>query len=105
MKLRSYTGDEIKVIGEKTVTEKRDKQDEIHKLKLLVVENEGPALLGRTWLPALTFNVITIKATPASLQQLLEENDELFNSEPGNLKNVNTHFEIDDTVAPVFCKA
>ena len=105
VKLRSYTGDKIKVIGEKTVTVKRDKQDGIHKLKLLVVENEGPALLGRTWLPALTFNVMTIKATPASLQQLLEENDELFNSEPGKLKNFNAHFEMDDTVAPVFCKA
>ena len=48
VKLRTYTGQSLKLIGAITVDVEHNSENE--RLQLLVVEGEGPTLLGRDWL-------------------------------------------------------
>ena len=54
VKLRTYTGELVKVIGTLNVIVKYEKQEV--ELQTLVVEGCGPNLLGRDWLRVLTIN-------------------------------------------------
>ena len=54
VKLRTYTGELVKVIGTLNVIVKYEKQEV--ELQTLVVEGWGPNLLGRDWLRVLTLN-------------------------------------------------
>ena len=51
VKLSSYTGETIKVIGAIDVA--AGYQDQREKLRLIVVAGDGPSLLGRDWLRSL----------------------------------------------------
>ena len=53
-RLRTYTGEEIKVMGNLEVDVKLNGQEE--RLNLLVVEGNGPSLLGRDWLRKIELN-------------------------------------------------
>ena len=53
-KLRTYTGELVKVIGTLNVIVKYEKQEV--ELQTLVVEGSGPNLLGRDWLRVLILN-------------------------------------------------
>ena len=48
LKLRTYTGEEIPVVGGTTV--KVQCQEQVEQLPLVVVTGDGPSLLGRDWL-------------------------------------------------------
>ncbi|CAC5381589.1 unnamed protein product [Mytilus coruscus] len=67
VKLNTYTGDPITVMGEITVNVVYDKQTEI--LPLIVVK-EGPSLFGRNWLSKLTVDWKHIRSviTPSSVK-------------------------------------
>jgi len=105
VKLRSYSGDEIHIVGEKTVTVKQN--EDVQLLKILIVSNPGPALLGRLWMRALQLHLNDVFSftSPASLQGLLEDNAVLFDTGTGLLKNYKAHFEVDEAATPTFCKA
>ena len=49
--LKTYTGEEIKIVGQTTV--EVSYKDQVKKLGLLVVAGTGPSLLGRNWLSQL----------------------------------------------------
>ena len=71
-RLRTYTGESLEVLGIAVVdVVYRDQQA---KLKLVVVKQDGPCLLGRDWLKAIKFDVSFTHAVTASvcnIQQLL----------------------------------
>ena len=49
--LKTYTGEEIKLVGQTTVDVSY--KDQVKKLSLLVVAGKGPSLLGHDWLSRL----------------------------------------------------
>ena len=51
MKLRTYTGEEINILGSVSVTAQSDTCT--CTLPLLVVDGDGPSLIGRNWLTEL----------------------------------------------------
>ncbi|XP_031570808.1 uncharacterized protein K02A2.6-like [Actinia tenebrosa] len=108
VKLRSYTGNKLTVVGEKLVNVAVG--DQSARLPLKVVEGNGPPLFGRDWLQEIRvpwkkiFNVDIVKQPP-ELDSLLAEYDELFNSELGCLKGVEAHIDIEEGATPQFCKA
>ena len=63
VKLNTYTGDPIKVIGEINVSVKYDEQVEL--LPLIIVK-EGPSLFGRNWLSKLTLDWKQIRSVSMS---------------------------------------
>eukprot|EP00731_Ephydatia_muelleri_P001907 Em0001g1907a len=88
-RLRTYTGESLEVLGIAVVdVVYRDQQA---KLKLVVVKQDGPCLLGRDWLKAIKFDVSFIPAVTASvsnIQQLLNVHATLFEEKLGLFKAV-----------------
>eukprot|EP00731_Ephydatia_muelleri_P006940 Em0003g1188a len=88
-RLRTYRGESLEVLGIAVVdVVYRDQQA---KLKLVVVKQDGPCLLGRDWLKAIKFDVSFIHAVTASvsnIQQLLNVHATLFEEKLGLFKGV-----------------
>ena len=64
-KLKTYTGEQIRVVGAITVEVEHNHQQK--RLGLLVVAGKGPSLLGRDWLSKITLSRLPI---PESLTQI-----------------------------------
>lgn len=108
VKLRSYSGNKIPVVGEKSV--KVSVGNQLANVTLVVVEGDGPPLFGRTWLneirvPWKDILNINIVDQSSELDNLLTDFDELFRSELGCLKGYQAHIKIEEGAKPVFCKA
>ena len=81
--------------------------------ELYVVDRGGPALLGRDWLTHVKLdwpNILSLSVenhtdTRAKLTALLEEYDELFKEEIGELKGVKGNLILKENAQPVFLKA
>ncbi|KAK3733980.1 hypothetical protein QZH41_001130 [Actinostola sp. cb2023] len=107
--LHSYTGDKIKVLGEKMVSVKLGEQ--YLDLPLIIVDEKGPPLLGRTWLQKLKlpwkeiFAVRKGHSEEPLLTEILNEHEDLFNTEPGCLKDFKAKLQIEENTNPIFCKA
>ena len=107
VKLRAYTGNAISVVGQCNVTAELDGQS-VH-LPLVVVEGNGPPLLGRSWLQKLRipwdkmFDVNAVHNDQA-LQSVLREFNSMFSNATGLLQDVTLHFEYDKSVGPEFYK-
>ena len=74
IRLRTYTEEELKLVGEAVVKVCSEKQEEI--LDLLVVEGSGPSLLGRDWLSKIQLNwkeIHKIHTKQASLEEILAD--------------------------------
>ena len=73
VKVQTYTGDHLSVVGEPRVTVEYG--DQSKELRLLVVHGNGPSLLGRDWLHHLKLNwkeLFQVRKLPSqSLQQIL----------------------------------
>ena len=81
-----------------------EKQD---MLKVLVVEGEGPNILGRDWITAfkVDFDQIDNLVGSNQLQVLLEKHSSVFNNEIGTLKGIKVKLHADPNVKPKFFKA
>ena len=107
VKLRAYTGNAISVVGQCNVTAELDGQS-VH-LLLVVVEGNGPPLLGRSWLQKLRipwdkmFDVNAVHNDQV-LQSVLREFNSMFSNATGLLQDVTLHFEYDKSVSPEFYK-
>ena len=81
--------------------------------ELYVVDRGGPALLGRDWLTHVKLdwpNILSLSVenhtdTTAKLTALLEEYDELFKEEIGELKGIKGNLILKENAQPVFLKA
>ena len=104
--LRTYSGENLVVCGEITVSVQYKKQEK--QLTLQVLKSEGPTLLGRDWLKHIVLDWKSLKnikqAAKNRLELLLEENAEVFKDELGSLKDVKVHIHVKTDAQPHFCK-
>ena len=106
-RLRTYSGQQLVVLGTLKVTVKYEAQKVV--LSLLVVEGSGPSLLGRDWLSQLKLNWKSLSVHYAqsvrSLEEILAKHTGLFDSELGKAKSVEAKLHLDPNATPRFCKA
>ena len=103
-KLNTYTGETIPVLGELIV------QVEYHSQKatlpLLVVQEDGPSLIGRNWLAQICLdwkNIFSIKDTQL-LDNLLSQHSSVFRDELGTIKDVKVKLYVKENCTPKFFK-
>ena len=101
--LRTYSGERLKVVGEVYVSvEYGGHPRQI--LPLVVVEGDGPVLLGRNWLVNLQLDWQGIKKVYTGVESLLQKYDELFRDELGTLKGITARLVVDENATPKFFK-
>ena len=106
VRLRTYTGEMIKVLGQidaDVVYEGQQKP-----LKLMVVAGQGPSLLGRNWLQHIILNWKQIKAVTVEVPELsglLDEYEDIFKDSLGAIEHHEARIQVQENASPVFCKA
>ena len=110
VKLRTYTGELVKVIGTLNVIVKYEKQEV--ELQTLVGEGSGPNLLGRDWLRVLALNWMELfkmqvdKGNQESpLEGLIEKYSEVFEEGLWTFKGPKVTIHVDPEARPKFLKA
>ena len=103
IKLRTYTGESITVLGQALVRVTYEKQEA--QLPLLVVPGNGPSLLGRNWLKLIRLNWPVIKKVSLELDTLLSKYKDLFKEELGTVQNYEVKLHVKSEASPKFCKA
>ena len=105
IRLRTYTGEMLNVLGAATVMVEYQEQRE--KLQLCVVKGSGPSLMGRDWLRKLTLDWRSLNAisAPTSLNEVLDRHKPVFREGLGMLQGVTDKLHIDPTEHLRFCKA
>lgn len=104
VKLHSYSGEPVSVVGTANVTVKYGNQ--VATLPLIVVKGEGPSLLGRNWLCELRLNWHEIFwLHNGSLSQVLEKHKAVFEPGLGTVTGYKARIVVDPNVTPKYCKA
>ena len=105
IRLRTYTGEPVPVLGKLMV--KVEKDEAILTLPLLVVKGSGMTLMGRDWLQKLKLdwkNIFNLHPT-LSLQQVLDCHKSVFIDELGTFNKAKVKFFLKDNAEPQFLKA
>lgn len=107
LRLRSYTGDAIPVLGEAQVPVTYE--DQTLTLPLVVVHGDRPALLGRNWLRHIRINwsnifSLTESAARNGLDSLLAKHKMLFSDQLGTVKGIKVAIHVKPECAPIFFK-
>lgn len=107
LRLRSYTGDAIPVLGEAQVPVTYE--DQTLTLPLVVVHGDRPALLGRNWLRHIRINwsnifSLTEPAARNGLDSLLAKHKMLFSDQLGTVKGIKVAIHVKPECAPIFFK-
>ena len=106
IKLRSYSGHEISVIGETKVQVAYRDQKAV--LPVVITGSDGPVLMGRDWLSVLKLDwgqVKQISLEPVDkLDQLRTKYSSLFDSNLGTIKGVTAHLKIKENAVLQFFK-
>ena len=103
VKLRTYVGTPLKVLGVMETTVSYDQQSVT--LPLLVIAGAGASLMGCNWLEKITLNGRSIhKVNFDQLQAILTQYSEVFKPDLGMMKNFKAKIFIDPSVPPRFCK-
>ncbi|KAG7526603.1 putative protein K02A2.6-like [Solea senegalensis] len=112
IKLETYTGGPVKVIGATRVSVRYKQQK--RNLPLVVVEGEGPSLLGRGWLEEINLDwreiknsrknrkLHHVKTTESTLQQVLSKHEDVFKEELGTLKGMKAAIHVKSDATPRF---
>ena len=112
IKLETYTGDPVKVVGVTLVKVKYKQQE--GNLPLVVVEGDGPSLLGQGWREEIcpdwrdiknsrkARKVHQVKTTENPLQQMLNKHEEVFKEELGTLKGTKATIHVKHDAPPRF---
>ena len=104
IKLRTYSGEPLKVLGRRDVEVSYGQQRA--RLPLVVVAGDGPCLLGRNWLRHVQLDWQSIGCVQSSsVQDVLAAHAEVFNEELGTLRDYKASIHVDSSVLPKFCKA
>lgn len=108
IKLRTYTGEPLHVLGVITVTVNNNTQTV--QLPILVVKGKGPNLLGRDWLLQLNLDWTSVVNqvqvdNSTSLNALLLKHAEVFDGELGTLYGREITIHVEEGVRPRFFKA
>ena len=101
-RLRTYTGEEIPVMGEIEVDVCHRYQQK--RLTLIVTEGNGPSLLGRNWLIELRLNWKTTYQVrnSSALATVLDDHKEIFRKELGTITCAKAEIHVDPQVPPSF---
>ena len=106
IKLRSYSGHEISVIGEAEVQVAYRDQKAV--LPVVITGSDGPVLMSRDWLSVLKLHwgqVKRISLEPVDkLDQLRTKYLSLFDGNLGTIKGVTAHLKIKENAVPQFFK-
>eukprot|EP00118_Oscarella_pearsei_P019665 m.210272 g.210272 ORF g.210272 m.210272 type:complete len:329 (+) comp39743_c0_seq9:1996-2982(+) len=102
--LTTYSKEKLKIIGETLVKVTYKGQEA--ELALLVVKEDGPALMGRNWLQAIrldwsTMRIHRVKQTSGA-EELKKKYSELFRDEIGTLKGFRAKLRLKDDASPRF---
>jgi hypothetical protein len=110
IKLKTYTGDVVAVLGETVIQAKI--QGVKKELPLIVVKDEGPNLLGRNWfvqfndiMAGLVQDLNHTSESKKTLSDILRENADVFKEGLGTLKGFVAKIHVDKDVKPKFYKA
>ena len=105
IKLRTYTGEEISVLGSISVTVQSETCT--CTLPLLVVEGDDTSLIGRNWLTELRLDWKAVHAISLnhSLESILEQNKEIFQQGLGKIKGIEAKLHVDTQAKPLYFKA
>ena len=104
--LRTYTDEAMKVKG--TLNMQVKYRDQREKLVLVVVEGNGPSLLGRNWLRYISLdcnNIFSVqRAKMQPLHSLLQHHQPLFSKELGKIHPFTASLHIKPDATPRFFK-
>lgn len=105
VRIRTYTGETVNVLGVAAVTV--EYEDQRCELDLHVVSGSGPSLLGRDWLQALTLNWRSLHKLrpPVALEDVLKRHSSVFEESLGLAKDFTAKIHVDASEQPRFCKA
>ena len=108
IRLRSYTGEVVPVVGEIEIPVKYPGNEKMT-MKLLVVNGKKPSLLGRDWLSLLKMNwtdIFSVKTDDQpALNQLLSQYEELFLPNTEGIQGHKAHLNLKPNQTPPFQKA
>ena len=105
VKLKAYIGVQIPVYGEVWLPVVYDQQKRV--LPLIVVDGDGPPLLGRNWLKELKknwHNIFLVSKTE-TLSNILKHHDKVSNKGLGTIKGFKAGIKLQDDAKSVFYKA
>ena len=109
IRLKTYTGQPMEVIGESMVKVAHNQQSEL--LPIVIVADEGPPLIGRNWLRKIRLDWKTIGAvakssesSKQSLQKLLSKYAALFQDEAGTIESCEAKLYLKSEAKPKFFK-
>lgn len=106
VKLKTYTGECIPVLGQFTATVQYE--DQVNELPLIVVKGNGPNLCGRNWLQKVKLNwkiIRHVSKQPGFIQEVLDKYSEVFKDELGTLKDIKATISVKPDVPPKFFKS
>ena len=107
VKLRTYTGEALKVLGFITVAVEYQLQKE--RLKLLVVAGSDPSLMGRDWLSKIGLDwhqLNHLQPLPSSsVKNTLDHHCAVFADELGLVRRTSAKIHLKPRIQPHFCKA
>ena len=107
IRLKTYTEERINVLGQLHVHV--EYKDQRAPLVLLVVDGDGPTLMGRNWMPYIRLdwkNIHTIQESPHSaVEELTEKFAELFKDELGKVSDLQVTLHVKPDARPIFKKA
>ena len=102
IKLRTYTGELLNVIGKVDIEVSYEGQHA--RVPLHVLEGNGPSLMGRNWLHSIKLNWGSINKIISKLYEVLSEHNDVFQEELGVFKNVKATLHVRPDTTPKFCK-
>ena len=109
MKLRTYFGELVKVLGTVDVVVKYEEQE--NELSTLVVEGSGPSLLGRDWLKLVKLDWKKLfkmsmdeKQVESRLEKLINPYSEVFEEGLGTFTAPKAKIHVDVDAVPKFRK-
>ena len=103
-RLKTYTGEVIRVLGEIQVEVSLNHQKE--NLSLLIVEGDGPSLLGRDWLQKVKLDWCKIHhMSETKLHTILGNHSSVFKDELGCMKDIKAKIYVEENGIPKFCRA
>ena len=105
VRLRTYTGQPVSVLGQLMVKVRHDEVQEI--MPLQVVKGAGTTLLGRDWLQKFRLDWKTIFKlhNQLTLQEVLDSHKQVFSDKLGTLKDYKVKFYLEEQAKPQFLKA
>lgn len=107
LKLKTYTGESVPVLGAVNVKVEHNKQKEV--LPLYIIAGNRPALLGRRWLQKIkldwqgVFMVMDRETGP--LQEILKKHPKVFDGELGSMKDITVKLTVKPDSTPKCLKA